>query len=82
MTENLLKNNKKSMKMPKGATIIGKSKQDRYSKCQNVGARYCQKDKDKDKQTNKDLQNTSQKTKDRAILSPIKSRMNSDTQEG
>jgi hypothetical protein len=26
MTENMLTNNKKSMKMPKGATIIGKSK--------------------------------------------------------
>jgi hypothetical protein len=37
---------------------------------------------DKDKKKNKDLQNTSQKTKDRAILSPIKSRINSDTQGG
>jgi hypothetical protein len=52
------------MKMPKGATIIGKSKKDRYSKCQN--------EKDKDKMTFKDLQNTS----------PLKPRMNSDTQEG
>ena len=58
MTENLLTNNKKSMKMPKGATII------RYSKCQN--------EKDKDKMTCKDLQNTS----------PLKPGMNSDTQEG
>ena len=64
MTENLLTNNKKSMKMPKGATIIGKSKKDRYSKCQN--------EKDKDKMTFKDLQNTS----------PLKPTMNSDNQEG
>ena len=74
MTENMLKNNKKSMKMPKGAIRIGKSKKDRYSNCQ--------KDKDKEKMPSRNLQNTSQKTKDRAILSPIQSRMNSDTQEG
>jgi hypothetical protein len=36
MTENMLANNKKSMQMPKGATIIGKSKKDRYS---NIGQR-------------------------------------------
>ena len=59
MTENMLTNNKKSMKIPKGAIRIRKSKQDRYCNCQ--------KDKDKDKKTNKDLQNTSQKTKDRGI---------------
>jgi len=35
-----------------------------------------------DKKTSKDLQNTSQKTKDRKMLSPLKPRMNSDTQEG
>ena len=74
MTENMLTNNTKSMKMPKGAIRIRKSKQDIYCNCQ--------KEKDKDKKKNKDLQNTSQKTKDRAILSPIKSRMNSDTQGG
>ena len=71
MTENMLTINKKCMKMPKGAIRIRESKKDRYSK-----------DKDKDKKTNTDLQNTSQKTKDRAILSPLKPRMNSDTQEG
>ena len=60
--------------MTKDVIRIGKSKQDRYCNCQ--------KDKDKDNKTNKDLQNTSQKTKDRAILSPIKPRMNSDTQKG
>jgi hypothetical protein len=74
MTESMLKNNKKSMKMPKGAIRIRKSKKDRYSNCQ--------KDKDKEKMPSKNLQNTSQKTKDRAMLSPIQSRMNSDTQEG
>ena len=74
MTENMLTINKKSMKMPKSSIKIRKSKQDRYCNCQ--------KDKDKDNKTNKDLQNTSQKTKDRAILSPIKLGMNSDTQEG
>ena len=70
----MLTNNKKSMKMPKSSIKIRKSKQDRYCNCQ--------KDKDKDNKTNKDLQNTSQKTKDRAIPSPIQSRMNSDTEEG
>ena len=74
MTENMLTINKKSMKVPKSSTKIRKSKQDRYCNWQ--------KDKDKDKKTNKDLQNTSQKTKDRATLSPLKSGMNSDTQEG
>jgi hypothetical protein len=48
--------------MPKGAIRIRKSKKDRYS--------ICQKDKDKEKMPSKNLQNTSQKTKDRAILSP------------
>jgi len=62
------------MKIPKGAIRIRKSKKDRYSNCQ--------KEKDKDKKTNKDLHNISQKTKDQAILSPLKLRMNSDTQEG
>ena len=60
----MLTNNKKSMKMPKGAIRIGKSKKDRYSNCQ--------KDKGKDKMTSKALQHTS----------PLKPRMNSDTQEG
>ena len=41
----------------------------------------CQKDKNKDKMTSKDLLNTSQKTKDRATLSPLKPGANSDTQE-
>jgi len=67
-------NNKKSLKIPKDVIRIRKSKKDRQHSCQ--------KKKDKDKKTNKDLQNTSQKTKDRAILSQLKSRMNSDTQEG
>ena len=49
-------------------------KKNRYSNCQ--------KDKDKDKITSKDLQNTSQKTKDRATLSPLKPGANSDAQEG
>jgi hypothetical protein len=57
MTENMLTNNKKSMEMPKDVIRIGKSKKDRYCNCQ--------KDKDKDNKTNKDLQNTRQKTKDR-----------------
>ena len=59
MTENMLTYNKKSMKIPKDVIRIRKSKQDIYYNCQ--------KDKDKDKKTNKDLQNTSQKTKDRGI---------------
>ena len=59
MTENMLTVNKKGMKVPKGAIRIGKSKQDIYCNWQ--------KDKDKDKKTNKDLQNTSQKTKYRGI---------------
>jgi hypothetical protein len=45
MTENMLTINKKSMKMPKGAIRIGKSKQDTY----------LQKDKNKDKKINKIL---------------------------
>ena len=49
-------------------------KKNRYSNCQ--------KDKDKDKMTSKDLQNISQKTKDRATLSPLKPGANSDAQEG
>jgi len=60
--------------MPKSSIKIRKSKQNRYCNCQ--------KDRDKENKTNKDLQNTLQKTKDRAILSPIKSRMNSDIQDG
>ena len=48
MTENILINNKKSMKIPKDVIRIRKSKQDIYC--------HCQKDKDKDKKTNKDLQ--------------------------
>ena len=59
MTENILINNKKSVKIPKDVIRIRKSKQDIYCNCQ--------KDKDKDKKTNKDLQNTSQKTKYRGI---------------
>ena len=59
----MLTNNKKSMTMPKGVIRIRKSKKDRYSNCQ--------KDKDKDKMTSNDLQNTS----------PLKPRMTSDTQE-
>ena len=54
MTENMLAINKKSMKMPKGAIRIGKSKQDT----------------NKDKKINKILHRK------------LKSRMNSDTQEG
>jgi hypothetical protein len=71
MTENMLAINKKSMKMPKGAIRIGKSKQDTYLQLPKG-----------QEQRQKDKQNTSQKTKDRAILSQLKSRMNSDTQEG
>jgi hypothetical protein len=71
MTENMLTINKKSMKMPKGAIRIGKSKQDTYLQLPKG-----------QEQRQKDKQNTSQKTKDRAILSQLKSRMNSDTQEG
>ena len=74
MTENMLTINKKSIKMPKGAIRIGKSKQDTYLQLP--------KGQEQDKKTNKYKQNTSQKTKDRAILSPIKLGMNSDTQEG
>ena len=59
MTENMLTNNKKSMKIPKDVIRIRKSKKDRYSNCQ--------KDKDKEKMPSKNLQNTSQKTKDRGI---------------
>ena len=70
----MLTDNKKSLKIPKDVIRIGKSKKDRYSNCQ--------KDKEKDKMTNKDLQNTSQKTKDRATLSPLKPGTNSNTQEG
>ena len=62
------------MKIPKGAIRICQSKNDRHSNCQ--------KEKDNDKKTNTDLQNTSQKTKDRPMLSPLKPGMNSDTQEG
>jgi hypothetical protein len=71
MTENMLTINKKSMKMPKGAIRIGKSKQDTYLQLPKG-----------QEQRQKDKQNTSRKTKDRAILSQLKSRMNSDTQEG
>ena len=70
----MLTNNKKSMKMPKSSIKIRNSKLDRYYNCQ--------KDKDKDKKTKQRSTNTSQKTKFRAILSPIKSRINSNTQEG
>ena len=59
MTENMLTNNKKSMTISKDVIRIRKSKQDIYCNCQ--------KDKDKDKKINKDLQNTRQKTKDRGI---------------
>ena len=59
MTENMLTNNKKSMKIPKNVIRIRKSKKDGYCNCQ--------KNKDRDKRTNKDLQNTRQKTKDRGI---------------
>jgi len=62
------------MKIPKDVIRIRKSKKDRYSNCQ--------KEKDKDRKTNKDLQNTSLKTKDRAMPSQLNPRMNSDTQEG
>jgi hypothetical protein len=62
------------MKIPKDVIRIRKSKPDIYCNCQ--------KDKDKDKMTSKDLQNTSQKTKDRATLSPLKPGANSDAQEG
>jgi len=51
MTENMLTNNKKSMKITKDVIRIRKSKQDRYSNCQ--------KDKDNDKMTSNDLQNAS-----------------------
>jgi len=74
MTENMVTGNKKSMKITKDVIRIGKSKKDRYSNCQ--------KDKDKDEMINKDLQNTSQKTKDRATLSQLKPGTNSDAQEG
>ena len=74
MTENMLTNNKKSMKIPKDVIRIRKSTTDRHSNCQ--------KDKDKDEMINKDLQNTSQKTKDRATLSQLKTGTNSDAQEG
>ena len=62
MTKNMLTINKKSMKMPKGAIRIGKSKQDTYLP---KGQEQRQKDK----------QNTSQKTKDLTTgtsLSPIR----------
>ena len=36
----------------------------------------------KNKKVNNDLQNTTQKTKDRAIRSPLKTEMNSDAPEG
>ena len=36
----------------------------------------------KKKKVNNDLQNTTQKTKDRAIRSPLKTEMNSDAPEG
>jgi hypothetical protein len=54
MTENMLTINKKSMKMPKGAIRIGKSKQDTYLQLPKG-----------QEQRQKDKQNTSQKTKDR-----------------
>ena len=73
MTENMLTNNKKRMKIPKDVIRIRKSKKDRYCNCQ--------KDKDRDKKTNKDLQNTRQKSKDRGIQPDQKPRVNSGAPE-
>ena len=74
MRQNIFTSNKKSMKITKGVIRIGNSKKDRYSNCQ--------KNKNTEKMTSEDLQNTSQKTKDRATLSPLKPGGNSDNQEG
>jgi hypothetical protein len=53
----------------KNVIRIRKSKKDGYCNCQ--------KNKDRDKRTNKDLQNTRQKTKDRGIQPDWNPRMNS-----